>query len=797
MEGAENPINNVIYDTRKSSFAEESVFIAFKGAVNDGHDYIEEAYNKGIRNFIVSKKIDCSALHSSNVLKVTSSLLALQTLAAHHRKQFDIPVIAITGSNGKTIIKEWLGKALSRKLKVCKSPKSFNSQLGVALSLLQLDSTHDVAIIEAGISKTNEMRFLERMIKPTLGIFTNLGDAHNLGFDNLQQKLEEKLKLFVDADKIIFNSAQEQVRDTIQELFSSKADNWTISKREKQDVEGQKYSTVNARYRNVTLEFNTKFSSREFIENLMHVVACLIHFDFSIKQIMDIIEDFDQIQNRLELREGVNNNLLINDSYSLDMASLQLALEYQDMHSMSLDKVLIISEFDQQTNDEDLYDQLKILIQEKSIAQVFGIGFHTHAQRALQGSDINFISDTTELLTSGILDGLNHKCILIKGARKYRLENVFYKLSKQIHQTVLETNYHALDHNIGVYQSFLNENTRIMAVIKAEAYGSGIDQVARYMEQKKLDYLAVAIIDEAIQIRKAGIKLPIMVFNVQESQIEALWSYNLEPEVYSFQLLKCIINKANELEENINIHLKIDTGMNRLGFSDDDLSALEIEISKQKHLTIKSIFSHLASAENQAHDSFSEEQLARFESKSNQLESVLGYPVLKHILNTAGIVRFNNHQFDMVRIGLGMYGIDETKLIADRLEKAHALRATVLQVKQLQAGESTGYGRSGMVNQATQIAIISIGYADGLMRACGNRKFSMRIRGQMCPTIGNICMDVSMLDVSHVPDIEIGDEVVIFDAEHPIERLAEACETISYEIISRLAPRIKRIYTYQ
>lgn len=797
----EKTIRQVIFDTRKSSFETRSIFFAFKGAINDGHNYISEAYSKGVRNFVVSSKIAIDSLPDANVLKVNSALQALQKLAAHHRQKYDIPVIAITGSNGKTVVKEWLGKVLSKHFHLVKSPKSYNSQIGVALSILQLEKQHELAIIEAGISKKNEMRYLERMIKPTIGIFTNLGDAHSSGFDSMKEKLDEKLILFRDCDTLICCADQEFVFPSIKKKYNSKIFSWG-----KSDSNSVQYNFALRKknlaefevlYKSVNIKFNSGFTNDAFIENMMHVISTMLHLDIDPNNIKTAAHEFDILQNRLEIREGINNNLLINDSYSLDMASMQLALEFQDLHAGELPKMLIFSDFEDQNQKAHLYKELNNLLLEKNLDQIWALAIPHEFRNLLDAKNIRFIENTEKLEHALSLEVPESRCILIKAARRFRLESIFQKLSRQVHQTVLETNLSGLDHNINVYRSYLNDETLLMAVIKAEAYGSGSGLIAQYLEKKKIDYLAVAIIDEAVQIRQSGCSLPIMVFNVDPEQTDALWEYNIEPEVYSFELLQALVSMSKSQEENLKIHLKVDTGMNRLGFSTDEIPMLINKLKDQEKLQICSVLSHLSAAENENFDDFTKKQIGEFEEACTLLKDGLNSTFYRHILNTAGIVRFNNYQYEMVRLGLGLYGIDETGLISGKLEKVHSLRARVLQIKSLAPGASTGYNRSGKVSENTRIAIVSIGYADGLMRIAGNGRFKMRIGDVLYPTIGNICMDVCMLDIGMDSEISAGDEVIVFDRQLAIEELAQACQTISYEIISRLAPRVKRTFVYR
>jgi len=799
-QGEDGQIQNIIYDTRKISFPEKSIFFAFKGAINDGHSYLEDAYRKGIRNFVISKKLNCDSFTGANVILVHSSLQALQKLAQHHRNQFNGRIIAITGSNGKTIIKEWLGKALSRKFKFVKSPKSYNSQIGVALSLLQIEDDDELALIEAGISKKYEMRFLERMIKPEIGIFTNLGDAHSSGFPSIEDKLNEKIQLFKDSKTIICCKDHELVYRVLENTYPGKIYPWS-HKGEAQVklleiIKKGELNRLKLEFENAAFELNCKMMSREFLENLMHVIACLLYLGYDHSELQEIVDELDHVQNRLELRDGINGNLLINDSYSLDMASMQLALEFQNLHAQGLEKVLVFSDFDQQVNKLELFTELKRLIEEKKIARTFAIGIDAQYHELFTDLRVQFYTSPQALLSTLELYRLRSSCVLIKGARRFHLENIFHKLSSKVHETVLETSFSALDHNLNIYKSYLQDDTRIMAVIKADAYGSGSVRMAQYLEHKNLDYLAVAIVDEAVEIREAGCSLDIMVFNVHNDQIDLLWEYQLEPEVYSITILEELIGRAESLNQPLNIHLKLDTGMHRLGFIESELEQLMEILIEHPIIKVKSLFSHMAGSDKPDLDAFSHTQIERFDRMSSKIENTIGYSCIKHILNTGGIIRFGQHHYDMVRIGLGIYGIDETKIIADKLEKVHTLKARILQIKNLKSGESTGYNRSGIVDQDTKIAIVSIGYADGLMRLAGNNAYSFKVRGTLCPIIGNICMDVCMLDVSSLDKVEAGDEVIIFDKELPLEDLAKACQTISYEVISRIAPRVKRAYTY-
>lgn len=798
--GLSTVITNVVYDTRKISYAKASIFVALKGENNDGHNYIADAIKKGITNFIVDQDLEIGSSYEVNIIKVKSSLVALQTIARHHRNQFSYPVIGITGSNGKTMIKEWLSQALNSKYNIVKSPQSYNSQLGVCISLLEMEDSHEVAIIEAGISTVNEMEKLEKMIQPTVGILSNIGDAHSSGFKNNKEKLEEKLKLFKGCKALIYSNIEEAIDTTIRKTDIKKILCWGLDNSSaivvKEIKKGQNQTSINLSHKGQLLNLVIPFNQDDLIENCMHIISYLILDGWNEKEIQERIIEFQDIPNRLELKEGKYESLLINDSYSADIASFQLALEYQEQHAGEREKILILTPLEDQSDQGQSYHKLYDLISQKNITQIIGIGIKSKFSQHFENLDFIFYADSNACILNHNFSKYANACILIKGASKFNLEIISDHLSKQVHQTILETNYNAVAHNLNVYKSFLKNETKVMAIIKAEAYGSGSIEMAHFFARKNIDYLGVALIDEAIKIRHSGIETPIMIFNIQENNLDLLWEYNLEPEIYSIQLFDAIIHRANVINKPLCIHIKIDTGMHRLGFEKSQIETIISKVSNNKNIIIQSIFSHLASSENHDHDTYSENQFKLFEELSNKLSEGLGYKPMRHMLNTGGVIRFPKYQYDMVRIGIGLYGIDETKSIHNKLEKAHTLKAKILQIKKLKAGDATGYNRSGIVDRDKTIAVISIGYADGFMRMSGNGHFAVLVNGIKCPTIGNVCMDVSMIDISHMNDVKEGDNAIIFSKELPIQELAESCQTISYEIISRIAPRVKRTYIY-
>lgn len=796
-------IKNLVYDTRKITFPESSIFVALRGIRSDGHQYLHQAYSKGIRNFLVSETIDVKSYPDANFIDCKNTLEALQKWAISHRRSLQGPVVAITGSNGKTITKEWLAQALSAKYQVGKSPLSFNSQIGVPISVLGISTSHEQIIIEAGISKQNEMAVLQKIVKPTLGIFTNLGDAHSLGFESKQQKLSEKLRLFSDCKRIIYCYDQPLVREAMSKYSCNEKISWGSNEaaavRILMTTTKEDKTKLSLQYGEVTLEVLVPFAQKEMSENAMHVITYLLVDGWTEDEIQKAVLEFSTLPNRLELKQGINDCLLINDSYSSDLTSMRLALEQLSSQGRHKEKVLIMSSMDHVSPENDLSYELSKLINDKGIQKIFAIGMAADSLRT--EAEIHYYDTTEDCMLDPKLSMLRHATILIKGARKFQLERIFNILSLQVHQTRLETDLSAIRHNLNYYRSLLKPATKIMAVVKAEAYGSGSIQMVKFLEQQHLDYLGVALIDEAVQLRKNGCRIPIMVFNIQEGNLSQLWEYNLEPEVYNFSILEKISTIAGHRSRPLKIHVKVDSGMHRLGFMPDEIPKLSEDLKNNPWLKVTSIFSHLSASESKAYDNFTSEQLENYEIQFQNLSSLLEeksgtVAPFKHILNTAGIIRHTEYQYDLVRLGLGLYGIDTTNEKSAELMPAHTLKSKVLQIKPLAKGHSTGYSRSGQTDEDTNIAIISIGYADGLMRQAGNGNHQVLINGTAYPTLGNICMDVTIVDLGLDHGVKEGDDVVIFGPDNPVEKLAIACQTISYEIISRMSPRVKRTYIY-
>jgi len=767
----EHQVSHVAYDSRKIVHGADAIFFAFKSDKNDGHQFIQQAYDLGVRNFCVSDP--AVKIPESNVLLVNDTLQALQTWSAFHRKQFKYPVIAITGSNGKTMIKEWLFQTLHQDYCIVRSPKSFNSQIGVPLSILKMDTHHTMAIIEAGISRKDEMQKLEKMIKPNITIISNIRSAHDEGFESHQEKLEEKYNLAENSELVVFNDHHEIIKNYVQKKIPTSG-----------------YLSVSM---DELLPFRLNFNDPISKENISLCLGIMKHLGLSMDTIQERLLGLEPIKMRLELERTQDNCILINDAYNADLDSLSYALEFLVQQKEKRRTLAILSSFSETGMlQKEVFKKTIKLLEEHRINELFILGIDESLVFDIE-SRVRIIpfESRAELSQYLSLTPISNTAVLIKGARQYELESIFNQLSAQAHHTVLEMDLNAMEHNLGVYSSYLNSGTKIMAVIKAGAYGSGAIEIARFLQQRQVDYLAVARTGEAIELRKAGIELPLIILNPEEISIAHLFDYQLEPEIYSIPQLRSILSFG---KKQIKIHLNLDTGMHRLGFTEDELPKLLKLLKRNPQLTIASIFSHLSSSDRQDQVSYSEGQINLFNRLYAILESNLNYSPLKHILNTAGIINFTDHQYNMVRIGLGLYGIDSTHKIQESLLKVHSLKSKIVQIKQLKKGDSIGYNRAEILADDMLIATVPIGYADGLIRGSGNKKYALFVHGQKAPIVGNVSMDLCSIDISNIDQVSVGNEVVIFNNDHNIGDLAEANDTIPYEILSRISDRVKRIF---
>ena len=792
-------------DTRKIHHPSSTLFIALEGSLTNGHNFIQNAIDQGVRNLLLSQELD-DLPSDTNVFKVENTLRALQEIAAFHRSKFpNLEVVGITGSNGKTIIKEWLSQLIFDK-KIVKSPASYNSQTGVPLSVWQISEEDELAIFEAGISKIGEMEYLQKIIQPTFGIFTNIGDAHNAGFDSEEEKLLEKLKLFSSSKTILYCSDHKEIHKHINHLYGDRTliswgfdDDATLVKIESVETLDHK-TKISYKYSDSAYTITLPFTDRASLENSMHCIAFLLFHGYEIEDISKQTSYLEQIPMRLELKQGVKNSILINDTYNADLQSFKIALEFLSQQSLGRERMVILSEFHQLglTNDM-MIREISLLIHKHKVDFLITIGDALKPlERYLDPFIIFKNYQNVELLLQNLHKlPTEDKAILIKGARAYALDRIFQLLSDKGHTAVLETDLSAIEYNLTFFTNLLKKDVKIMAVIKASAYGSGSEELAKFLEYRKVAYLAVAFIDEGIALRNAGVTLPILILNPDRNGVMEMVSNQLEPEVYALDQLKEIAQTADiHLGIKFNIHIKFDTGMHRMGFFESDIDQMASILLQSKNIHVVSVFSHLSSSEDPKDDVFTFEQIAVFDRCYQKLSQLINQKPMRHILNSAGISRFNEHQFEMVRLGLGLYGIDTTHKIHDRLQKVHTLRATVMLIKSLKKGETVGYNRKSELVQDTNVAIVNIGYADGLMRKAGYGRYHVKIKGKLYPTIGAICMDVCLVDVGNASDVQPGDEVIIFGQDLPIEKLAKVCDTIPYEILTRISERIKRVFIH-
>lgn len=798
-------IEHLLFDSRQINFPKSSLFFAIQGERRDGHDFIQNLYTKGVRNFIVEKKVKTRSFPLANFILVKNSTQALQSISSFHRNQFSLTTIGITGSNGKTIIKEWLLQFLQNDHQVVANPKSYNSQIGVPLSIWQIRKEHSIGIFEAGISMPNEMIHLEKIIQPEIGIFTNIGDAHNEGFENIAQKIKEKLILFQNCKTIVYCKDNSRVHQQMLQFGQKKLFDWSKKGKAKLQIKSTKKqnhkTTISGIFNKKEISIEIPFTDEASIENAIHCWALLLFLKKKNTWIAQKIQKLRPIEMRLEVKQGVNNCIIINDSYNADLASLKIALNHLEQQGDLNSRTLILSDILQVgLNQKDLYQTIAQLISEKNITKILGVGKHVVLLKKYLDKkvDTQFFKTTLDFLKKVQTSDFKNENILLKGARAFAFEKIADRLSQKNHKTVFEINLDALVHNLKVYNSFLKPKTEIIAMVKAAAYGSGSVEVAKILALQKVDYLAVAYADEGVELRNAGIQLPILVLNPEEAIFDVLEKFDLEPEIYSLELLEKFVQYFPKTKKGkkVLIHLKLDTGMKRLGFEEKDLTALNHILKSNSQIKIKSIFSHLVGSEDEVHDEFTKKQIARFRKMYNKICATIQYKPMRHILNSSGINRFPQYQMEMVRLGIGLYGIDSSQEIQNQLQKVHTLKATISQIKNIAAKETVGYNRKGKAKKDMRIATINIGYADGLMRSAGNGKFSFLIQGKPAKIIGNVCMDMCMVDVSKIPEAAEGDEVIIFGNNPTVEDLAEAMGTIPYEIFPTISDRVKRVYLY-
>ena len=797
----------MLTDSRRLIFPESTLFFALYGSRRDGHAFIADLYLRGVRNFVVYQSLQVEDYPEANFILVKNSLRALQSLAIFHRQQFDLPVIGITGSNGKTIVKEWLNQLLEDRFRIVRSPRSYNSQIGVPLSVWQIGDTSDLALIEAGISQTGEMKVLEEIIKPTIGVFTNIGEAHDQGFENTHAKILEKLELFIHATALIYPSDQTELEKTILAWhFLHPATRLiSIGKNEEAMIQVKNIHKQNGKtsltliYKNENLNLDIGFEDDASVQNAMTCIAVMLYLSVPLKELQSRLNRLSPLAMRMEMKTGINHSSVINDSYSADISSLKMALDFLFQQKQHDKRTLILSDIlETGRKPQSLYKEVAALLKKYPVDRLIGVG------EQLSVSDLFFIDSgvkekiffkTTENLLDALPGlGFRDEAILLKGARVYGFERVDQMLSLQVHETLMEINLDAMAQNLKQYQQILRSSTKIMAMVKAFSYGTGGFEIARLLEFHKVDYLGVAYVDEGVTLRKAGIRLPIIVMNTEESALAPLLEWRLEPVIYSFRGLAALQKLLKQEAVNLfPIHIELETGMNRLGFASSQIGELSEQLTSGD-FRVQSVFSHLAASEEAQQDEFTQLQFESYQSMAGRIREALGYSFIRHISNSAGIVREPSLQLDMVRIGIGLYGIDPATSGLLDLKEVGTLKTTVAQIKELAKGETVGYNRRGMADHKMKIGTLRLGYADGYPRNLGNGVGKVWYKGMLVPTIGSISMDLMMIDLSEVPDAMEGDEVVIFGSPLSVTELARWAGTIPYDILAGISQRVKRVY---
>ena len=822
----EATIDWLLTDSRSLSFPEETLFFALTTKRNKGARYIPELYERGVRNFVVTQEefneltvdngqltiamqhagsaatVNCQ-LSTVNFLIVGNPLKALQKLAELHRERFQIPVIGITGSNGKTIVKEWLHQLLSPDRVIVRSPRSYNSQIGVPLSVWQMNEEAELAIFEAGISEMGEMRALQNMIKPTIGILTNIGGAHQENFFSLQEKCMEKLSLFKNCDVVIYNADNELISNCVSKsMLTAREIAWSCRDAERplyisRVVKKEDHTVISYRYLEMDNTFCIPFIDDASIENSLNCLAACLYLMMPADQITERMVRLEPVAMRLEVKEGKHGCVLINDSYNSDLASLDIALDFlvrrSEVKGKGMKRTLILSDIlETGQSTTTLYRKVAQLVQSRGIDKIIGVGPEIFSSAARFEIEKYFFHTTEELMESDVFQNLHDEVILIKGSRAFNFDLVSDRLELKVHETILEVNLGAMVANLNHYCSMLQPATKMVCMVKASAYGAGSYEIAKTLQEHQVDYLAVAVADEGAELRKAGITSSIMIMDPELTAFKTMFDYKLEPEVYNFHLLDALV-KAAEKEgiTNFPVHIKLDTGMHRLGFSEEEVPVLIRRLKNQNALIPRSVFSHFVGSDSPQFDVFTRGQIEIFERASKELQAAFPHKILRHICNTAGIERFPDAQFDMVRLGIGLYGV--SPIDNSIINNVSTLKTTILQIRDVPAEDTVGYSRKGHLTRASRIAAIPIGYADGLNRHLGCGHAYCMVNGKKAPYVGNICMDVCMIDVTDI-DCQEGDAAIIFGDELPITVLSDTLDTIPYEILTSISTRVKRVY---
>ena len=800
---ADAQIGWLLTDSRSLCFPEETLFFALRSSRNDGHRYIDDLYRRGVRNFVVDAKgilefhaNGTEGMKDANFLVVPSPLAALQRLAERHRDEFNVPIVGITGSNGKTMVKEWLYQLLLPSQKIVRSPRSYNSQIGVPLSVWLLNEQTEVGIFEAGISQPGEMFALRDIIQPTIGVLTTLGPAHQENFRSMEEKCMEKLELMHDTEAMVYPSDNDIVSRCIRRMnYKGEKISWSMCDEQAaffvKEVKGMRITYIWQGEENC---YTIPFIDEASIENSITCAAVALYMGVTPSQLADRMPKLEPVAMRLEVKPGQRGCVIINDSYNNDVNSLDIALDFMNRREATK-KTLVLSDIYQSgTAPEALYSQVSELAVKRGIDKFIGIGPELSAQAdKIQIADKAFFADVPHFLSSEAFTGLRNELILLKGARNFGFDQITELLEQKVHETILEVNLNAVVDNLNYFRSFLKPDTKMVCMIKADAYGAGAIEIAKTLQDQRVDYLAVAVADEGVTLRKAGITSNIMIMNPEMTAFKTMFDYDLEPEVYSFRLLDALIKAARK--EGITgwpVHIKFDTGMHRLGFDPvDDIYKLVDRLKHQTAIIPRSVFSHFVGSDSDGFDDFSAQQFALFQEGSEKLQAAFSHRILRHMDNSAGIEHFPERQMDMCRLGIGLYGVDPRD--NHILHTVSTLKTTILQLRHVPKGETVGYSRKGKIERDSVIAAIPIGYADGLNRHLGNRNCYCLVKGQKAEYVGNICMDVAMIDVTDIPCVE-GDQVEIFGEHLPVTVLSDTLDTIPYEIMTGVSNRVKRVY---
>jgi alanine racemase len=805
-----NPsVDYLLTDSRKLLFPEQTLFFTINNQQKSANSYINNLYQQGVRSFIVDKTFDVKELKNypeANIIQVDNCITALQKITEDHRGNFSYPVIGITGSNGKTIVKEWLYQLLNNDYSIVRSPKSYNSQVGVPLSVWQMKQTDSLGIFEAGISLPGEMEQLEKVIKPTIGIITFIGEAHAEGFSGIQQKTGEKLKLFADSKILIYCADDRELNAAVKsfkkntkpslELFTwgkGEENVLRINKIEKQSIK----TIIHCLYATESFDFSIPFADDASINNAITCCCLLLHLRFSISDIVQKMQYLKPVEMRLELKQGINNCSIINDSYNADIDSLAVALDFLQQQQQHEKRTLILSDVLQSgLDDEQLYKKIVGILSNKSLSRFIGIGENLFKNKNLfdQFPERYFFLSTEDFLKQFSSLHFKDETILLKGARVFAFEKISKLLEQKMHQTLLEVNLNAIRHNLKIYQQQLKPGVKLMAMVKAFSYGSGSFEISNVLQHAGIDYLGVAYADEGVELRKAGIRVPVMVMNTEEAGFASIVKYNLEPVLYSFRILNTFKDYCTQNEIiDFKVHLKLDTGMHRLGFEEADMEKLCNEIAGINECKIQSVFSHLVASDEKVHDDFTKMQAELFIKMSDQIENKIGYAFIKHLGNSGAIYRHPALQFDMMRLGIGLYGVASDPAIQQRLKNVTTLKTTISQIKYVKKGDTIGYSRKGIAEKDSVIATVRLGYADGYSRAFGNGCGKMMLNEKLAPVIGNVSMDMTMIDITGI-DAKEEDEVIVFGEKLPVSILAAWANSIAYEMLTNISQRVKRVY---